>query len=759
MTRGDVTTALQQEVESQRAQLEAAHARVAKLEESELRYRLFTEASLAGIYMIQDGKFSYVNERAAALLGYMPCEVVGRPIEEVVAPESRAVVAASIGKRLDGEASTAHYRATVFHKQGHRVEVEVYGTVSMLDGRPALLGTFVDRTEENRAERALRASEERFQAFMDNSPTIAFMKDAEGRYVYGNRLYHELLGLAPGTIVGKHTNELFLPETVAQMSETDYEVAAAGKRVQYVLTVPRADGEHQYLVLKFPVTDPSGQRLVGGVALDLTERIRTEEALAEKTRILQSILDSMSDGVTVTNEKGEFIIFNPAAQRITGLGPRGTTAAEWVEHFGMHEADTKTKVTAPDDIPLARALRGEHTDDAEFFLQHQQLATGAWVSVSARPLLDEEKRSRGAVVVFRDITERRRTLDELRRTEEKLRALIEQLPVCIYTSSADPAQGVFYISPQIETITGYGPEEFQSQPQLRRQLVHADDLPGILAALGSCQHQGDRFMAEYRLQHRDGTWIWVHDASVLICDAEGEPSLLQGVLLDITERMQERGRRERLQSLSLDLVAVQEAERRRMGLELHDEVGQILTGLKLRLSEFDRVSPEEQLQRLQEVNQLLDEATVRVRELSQSLRPSVLDDLGLLPALASHFTRYTRDTGVRVEFEHEGIDRRRFAPDAETAAYRIVQEALTNAARHAQVRSVRVRAWADVDHLGVQIEDEGPGFDAEAALARGRTRGLAGMRERAALLNGSLTVDAQPGRGCRITAEFPIDES
>jgi PAS domain S-box-containing protein len=758
MPRVDATIALQQEIDSLRAQLEVDKARVAKLEESELRYRVLTEASLAGIYLIQDGKFAFVNERTAKILGYEPRDVVGRPIEEVVAPESRSTVAANIAKRMDGESATAHYRATVFHKQGHRVEVEVYGTIALLEGRPAILGTFVDRTEEGRAERALRASEERFQAFMDNSPTIAFMKDAEGRYVYGNRLYHELLGLAPGTITGKHTSELFLPETTAQMFETDTAVCVRGERVQYVLTVPRDDGVHQFLVLKFPVVDPGGQRLVGGVALDLTERIRTEEALAEKTRILQSILDSMAEGVAVINEKAEFIIFNPAAQRITGLGPEGMTPAESVERYGVHKADELTKLIKVEDLPLARALHGEHTDEVELYLKRPHQLEGAWVSASGRPLLDDKEKLRGALVVFRDITERRRTLEELKNAEEKLRSVVEQLPGFIYTAYVDPEKGVSYVSPQIEAMLGITPQEWYTDPQLWWQTVHPEDLPRVKVLLGTCQQDGDRFVAEYRVRHRDGIWIWVHDAAVLVGDSAGQPAIYQGIVLDVTERVLERGKRQRLQELSQDLVAVQEAERRRIGLELHDEVGQILTGLKLRLSGYESLPLEEQKQRLQEVNQLLDEATVQVRELSQNLRPSVLDDLGLLMAMASYFTRYTRDTGVRVQFEHDGIERRRFAPDAETAAYRIVQEALTNAARHAQVQMVHVRAWADVDHLGVQIEDAGAGFDAEAALARGRTRGLAGMQERAALLDGHCTVDTQPGRGCRVTAEFPIDE-
>jgi signal transduction histidine kinase len=132
----------------------------------------------------------------------------------------------------------------------------------------------------------------------------------------------------------------------------------------------------------------------------------------------------------------------------------------------------------------------------------------------------------------------------------------------------------------------------------------------------------------------------------------------------------------------------------------------------------------------------------------------MLDDLGLLPALLWYFERYTSRTDVQVAFKHTGLERRRFAPEVETAAYRIVQEALTNVARHAGVSEVTVRIWADQDTLGAQIEDHGVGFDPEVALDGGTTGGLSGMHERAVLLESQLTIESAPGAGTRLTAEF-----
>jgi signal transduction histidine kinase len=213
---------------------------------------------------------------------------------------------------------------------------------------------------------------------------------------------------------------------------------------------------------------------------------------------------------------------------------------------------------------------------------------------------------------------------------------------------------------------------------------------------------------------------------------------------------------ERLQTLSHRLLEVQEVERRRVARELHDEVGQALTGLKLILEISTQLPTNAFRAKLGEARVLVNELMARVRDLSLDLRPAMLDDLGLLPALLWHLERYTAQTHVQVDLRHAGLDGRRFAPEIETAAYRIAQEALTNVARHARSNEAIVRVWAGQETLRVQIEDHGIGFDPEALIATGATSGLAGMRERAELLRGQLIVESRLGNGTRLTAELPL---
>ncbi len=210
-----------------------------------------------------------------------------------------------------------------------------------------------------------------------------------------------------------------------------------------------------------------------------------------------------------------------------------------------------------------------------------------------------------------------------------------------------------------------------------------------------------------------------------------------------------------MQTLSHRLVEIQEAERRYIARELHDEVGQNLTGLKLTLEMSERLSNENAKPGIVEAQSIVGKLMGLVRELSLNLKPAMLDDLGLIPTLLWHLERFTTQTGVQVTFKHTGLNAR-FPRDVETSAYRIVQEALTNIARHSKTDEATVRLWSDNHTLGVQIEDHGVGFNADAVLNMVGSSGLKGMRERAELLGGQFTLETHPGRGTSLTAELPL---
>jgi signal transduction histidine kinase len=211
---------------------------------------------------------------------------------------------------------------------------------------------------------------------------------------------------------------------------------------------------------------------------------------------------------------------------------------------------------------------------------------------------------------------------------------------------------------------------------------------------------------------------------------------------------------EKLRAMAHRIVELQEEERRNIARELHDEIGQSLTGLKLLISQATRSTPEASFEILKEAQSVVTELIQQVREISLKLRPSMLDDLGLLPTLLWYFERYTAQTRIKINFEHAGLQRN-FQPDINTGVYRIIQEALTNVARYAEVNEVDVLIQADDNRISLVVQDQGTGFEV-ARLAAKASAGLSGMRERAQLLGGTVAIDTSPGKGTRLVAELPL---
>ncbi|MCZ6626529.1 MAG: GAF domain-containing sensor histidine kinase, partial [Deltaproteobacteria bacterium] len=299
--------------------------------------------------------------------------------------------------------------------------------------------------------------------------------------------------------------------------------------------------------------------------------------------------------------------------------------------------------------------------------------------------------------------------------------------------------------------------------------VRSDPRYQKLSHTRTTQHAGFSFLGVFPIKSK----LWT--VGTIACMGQNPRRLTPGEIQLITSMAGQIGiavenatlfqktvtRAKELTALSRRLVEVQEAERRSIARELHDEVGQLLTGLKLTLNRSRRGPAGNNNDNFTQALTLVDELIRRVRDLSLDLRPAMLEDLGLLPVLLWHFEQYTAQTRVKVSFEHSGLNGQRFQLNVETAAYRIVQEALTNIARYAKVRKATVRVCADQSNLNVRVENQGVGFDPQAALAGGKASGLTGMRERAISLGGQLTIESAPGArsGTKLTADLPLKNS
>ncbi|MGI4788924.1 MAG: PAS domain-containing protein [Janthinobacterium lividum] len=355
--------------------------------------------------------------------------------------------------------------------------------------------------------------------------------------------------------------------------------------------------------------------------------------------------------------------------------------------------------------------------------------------------------------------DRRQAEEAVRQSEELFRQMAKNLEEVFWMSDPKLSQ-ILYVSPAYETVWGRTCQSLYDTPEMFAEAVHPEDRAGLQEAI-QAQRPSGSLDAEYRILRPDGSVRWIRNRTFPVRDAQGQYREA-GIAQDITERKRTQETlllsAKKLRVLAGRLVEVQEAERRVIARELHDQIGQMLFGLSLTLATGKRLTGEPLIQNQAQAEELVQDAISRVQQLSLELRPAMLDDLGLLPALIWHFQRFTKQTNVQVDFRHAHVTQR-FPPEIETASYRIIQEALTNVARYAGVSKARVRLWARHNQLHVQIEDDGIGFVPEQALTNYTSSGLPGMQERTSILGGRFRVESVLGAGTCTLAEFPLGDA
>lgn len=375
----------------------------------------------------------------------------------------------------------------------------------------------------------------------------------------------------------------------------------------------------------------------------------------------------------------------------------------------------------------------------------------------ATPPADPAQKHRVLLVEVSAVT--RRSLEDF------FRANAPQIEL---TGDATPAAFERVIAGHVEAeavLIGPTPGEASSLDTLRRLRSHRSKLPAVV--LAAARGDGETAVAafklgaqDYILQKPDYLADLVFSLNNILRRADTERSNEQLTreleALNRSLEAQVRTRTGELQALSMRLLRVQEEERRTISRELHDHLGQLLTGLRFQLEAAHKAAPAALQGVLQESLGASDEILRFLREMTQQLRPRVLDDLGLAPALEWHANLFQRQTGITVALD-VSLPPGRLPGDLETTVFRVVQEALTNVARHAGTTAANVTLTTNGNQLIVEITDRGRGFDVDAVHARRDSLGLTGLCERVILAGGRSEIFSRVGQGTRIHAEFPLD--
>lgn len=493
-------------------------------------------------------------------------------------------------------------------------------------------------------------------------------------------------------------------------------------------------------------------RMAGDIQRDMGKIAGNVLELEKSQALLCKVLDTLPVGVWVADSDGRIIMENPAGQLIwAGSWQSGANIAGKYKGWW---ADSGEKIK-PGEWALTRALRGGATSVGEVINIQSFDGSLKTIMNSAAPLVGPQGEIEGAIVVNEDITERARAAEELRVAKELFQTTFDSAAVGI-TLYDRTGRFLLCNSALCETL-GYSAEELLFKNL--HELIHPDDLARD-EELERQVIEGKlkRYEVEKRLFRRDGKVVWVVLSIALVLDGEGSPLYFIGQILDITSRKAMEHEliesRCRLRELAAHHDAVREEERKRIALEIHDELGQLLTALKMEIAllrmQFE--SDSEVGKRAADMRELVEKTICVVRQVATNLRPAALN-LGIVPALEWLVDDFGKRTNIA--FDLNLASGEFYLDDTKaTAIFRIVQESMTNVMRHAQASSVAVSLKHEEGALLLEIQDNGRGFDKESAQL-GASFGLLGIRERVLVLGGSLAIDTEKGRGTTLTIRIP----
>jgi len=365
----------------------------------------------------------------------------------------------------------------------------------------------------------------------------------------------------------------------------------------------------------------------------------------------------------------------------------------------------------------------------------------------------------------------RRTVRTRRLAEEALRLSQQRFEfVALATTDAiwdlNMETKVIWWSDGMQELFGYKASEISNNLEWWVERLHPDDRERVMAEIRRVGDSGGKtWSGHYRFRRSDGSYAVVLDRGYIIRDAAGKPARVVGGISDITERRRaeealESSRRQ-LRGLSARLQSAREGERGSVARQIHDELGQVLTAIKMNLDWIERKIGEHEndpsfnpmLERIVESVEMIDTGIETVQRISTDLRPGSLDTLGLAEALKQEAERFQKRSGISCELQLPA-DTLDLPPDACTAIFRIFQEALTNVARHAKAGVTRIELQTGPEKVTLQIEDNGCGIKSQA-MVDPHSLGLLGMRERAAVLGGELAIAPITPSGTRVTLNLP----
>ncbi len=761
-----------------------------KVRLSEVRYRRLFETALDGVLLIDPAtrKITDANPFMTKLLGYPHDQFVGKELFEIGLLKDEAA-SQEMFQKLRRDREVRCEDLLLESRRGRHQQVAVVANLYHENGHAVIQCNIRDITGRKLAEQELSEK----ARLLDLSHDAIVVRDVKGRIRYWNHGAEELYGWSRKEALGKISHRLFHTEYLTPLKQLIEELFRTGRWIGELVHQTRDGRRITVLVRKTLDRDSRGKPAsVLENITDITERKQGEEALRASEERFRAAVGVVSSLIWTNNAKGLMEGEQPGWGNFTGQTLKEYQGYGWAKAVHPHDAP-----------PTVAAWKRAVAKKSIFEFEHRvRRRDGAWrlCSIRAVPVLNDDGQIREWVGVHTDITERKRAEEALSQSDEFNRSIIKSSPDCIKV--LDLEGNLLSFLHGAKDLLGIK----DVRPYLNKSWVafwKGQARQAARTAVQTAAAGGEgKFVGFFRTLLGEPKWWDVAISPIL--NAQGQFEQLLAVSRDITARREaeETQRRvevlaasnrklhgeimrrqaveeslrkseqhqtqllaqshrlqEQLRQLSRQILTAQEDERLEISRELHDVIAQTLTGINVRLSGLRKEASRNTKgldRNIARTQRQVEKSVDIVHQFARELRPAMLDDLGLIPALHAFMKSFTTRTGILTSLK-AAAKVQQLDPARRTVLYRVAQEALTNVARHAKASRVDVSIKKLPGSVCMRIKDDGQSFDVERVLrttGKGRL-GLLGMRERVEMVGGCFEVESAPGQGTTIVAHLP----
>ncbi|HWR33454.1 MAG TPA: PAS domain S-box protein, partial [Chitinophagaceae bacterium] len=705
-----------------------------------------------------DGRIVYMNPAAEKFTGWnwrdakkqelnnvfkVENEATGKPIENVVTRILRD------RKKIEWENNT------VLKSKANEDFIIRNSSSPILDDSGNLSGAvlvFNDITKQTKLNKELKEKEKQYMDLIQGLPEAVYTCDASGHIQLYNKAAVELWGREPdreddnccGALKLFNPDGTDLPFDSCPMAITIKEVRPVHGREVLML---QPDGSIRHVLpYPSPLFNSEG-RLSGAVnmLLDITTKKEREILVKKSEEKYKDLIEQASDVIIVFSYDGTIHQFNNSACNLSG-------------YSGEEFSRLKISDILVGDLIMYKNLYSEIMLGKTVLVNRQYKQKNGQVrdmEFSVRLMADGN-----AITFGRDITERRKAEEKLQQSYNRFEIITRAANDALWEWELESGNlWANEIHQQLYGLTVADPVPTEKQ---WRERIHPDDRQRMMDRQAEALSSDNNvFISEYRFRVEGAGYRNIYDRCFIDRDSEGNAVRMMGSMLDITERKKKEEAiieaNKQLRLLSGHMEKIREEERAHMAREIHDELGQQLTIMKMDITWLINNIPgmtEAAAKRAEELKEMIDNTVKNVRKLASELRPSMLDDMGLGAAVEWLLSEFSKRSGVKTQLNKP--EKEWTLPDSvKTGLYRIVQESLTNVGRYARAKNVIVNMLQKENMFVLAIMDDGIGFDKEAVAAK-KTLGILGMKERTSIMEGTYEISSTPGKGTVVTVKVPL---